>query len=78
MLINTLHDIIVDLSSQYSLDIILTGGVFQNKTLLENVCCSLDNNKRKYYTATSVPTNDSGISLGQIYKTALNLNDLHT
>ena len=75
MLINTLHNILIDISKQHSLDIILTGGVFQNKTLLEKVCNSLEKNKKKYYTATSVPTNDSGISLGQIYKTCL---ELHT
>jgi len=75
MLINTLHNILLDISKEYNLDIILTGGVFQNKTLLEIVCNSLDKSKRKYYTTTSIPTNDSGISLGQIYKTALELNE---
>ncbi len=73
MLINTLHDIILNINSKHSLDIILTGGVFQNKTLLEKVCRSLDKEDKKYYTATTVPTNDSGIALGQIYKTALAL-----
>jgi len=76
MLINTLHNILLEISNEYNLDIILTGGVFQNKTLLEIVCKSLERNQRKYYTSTSVPTNDSGISLGQIYKTALELNTL--
>jgi len=73
MLINTLHNIILDISKIDSKDIILTGGVFQNKTLLEKVSFSLEQMNRKYYTATTVPTNDSGISLGQIYKTCLSL-----
>lgn len=73
MLINTLHNILLNISKDHELDIILTGGVFQNKTLLQSVCKSLEKEKRKYYTATTVPTNDSGISLGQIYKTILDL-----
>ncbi|MEA3383512.1 MAG: carbamoyltransferase HypF [Campylobacterota bacterium] len=72
MLINTLSSIILEISSQYHLDIILSGGVFQNKTLLELVVNQLENKNKKVYFPSSVPTNDSGISLGQIYYFLLN------
>lgn len=72
MLINTLSKIIVDISSKHDLDIYLSGGVFQNKTLLEKTLWLLQNNK-KVYTNRMIPTNDAGISLGQSYKTILSL-----
>ncbi len=47
--INMLVEIIVEISSQYeNLPIILTGGVFQNKTLLELVLKRLESKKSLY------------------------------
>lgn len=65
--INMLVDIVVSLSKQYDLPIVLTGGVFQNKTLLELVCKELQKEGKKYYYSKRVPLNDGGISLGQLY-----------
>jgi hydrogenase maturation protein HypF len=66
--LNMLVDIIVNISKDNrTLPVILTGGVFQNKTLLELVIKQLDKNFIKYYYSKKVPLNDSGISLGQIY-----------
>ena len=66
--INMLANIIIELSHEHpTLDIVLTGGVFQNKTLLELVTSKLDILGRKYYYSKDVPLNDAGISLGQIY-----------
>lgn len=75
MLINTLYKIIIDISSKYNLDIYLTGGVFQNKTLLEKVTTTLSQSKRHFYINSMIPTNDAGISLGQSYKTILSLKE---
>jgi len=66
--INMLVEIIVEISNANShLPVVLTGGVFQNKTLLELACKRLDALNRKYYYSKDVPLNDAGIALGQIY-----------
>lgn len=66
--INMLVEIIVEISNKNShLPVVLTGGVFQNKTLLELVCQRFDSLNRRYYYTKEVPLNDAGIALGQIY-----------
>lgn len=47
-------------------EIALSGGVFQNAYLLENIIHRLNDNNFKVYTHKNIPTNDGGISLGQI------------
>jgi len=65
---NMLVDIVIDISMENrNLPVILTGGVFQNKTLLEKVTKELDSRYIKYYYTSKVPLNDAGISVGQIY-----------
>jgi hydrogenase maturation protein HypF len=64
---NTLVEIICDISQYENLPVILSGGVFQNKTLLELICNNLDKKNIKYYYNKSTPCNDGGISLGQIW-----------
>jgi hydrogenase maturation protein HypF len=46
--------------------VVLSGGVFQNKYLLEKTYQKLTQNKFKVYTNHQVPVNDGGISLGQL------------
>ncbi len=46
--------------------VVLTGGCFQNKYLLERAIDKLKQNDFKVYWHQRVPTNDGGISLGQI------------
>lgn len=65
--INTLVDIIADISNNYDLPIVLSGGVFQNKTLLELVCKRLDLENKRYFYSKKIPLNDGGISMGQLY-----------
>lgn len=66
--INTLAEIILFISKKHKeLPVVLSGGVFQNKTLLELVCKKLKNEKIKYFYSKEVPLNDGGISIGQIY-----------
>ena len=43
------------------------GQKFQNKTLLELVIQKLKDENIKYHHNQKTPTNDGGISLGQIY-----------
>lgn len=66
--INTLCDIIINISNQYKkLPLVLSGGVFQNKTLLELLTSKLDKLNKTYYYSKDIPLNDGGISVGQIY-----------
>jgi hydrogenase maturation protein HypF len=46
--------------------VVLSGGVFQNKYLMEGTITLLEENNFEVYTHHVVPTNDGGISLGQL------------
>jgi len=46
--------------------VVLSGGVFQNKYLLEGTTELLQRNYFEVYSHASVPTNDGGIALGQL------------
>ena len=46
--------------------VVLSGGVFQNKYLLEGTIALLKENNFDVYAHETVPTNDGGISLGQL------------
>ncbi|MBG0860954.1 MAG: carbamoyltransferase HypF, partial [Bacteroidales bacterium] len=46
--------------------VVLSGGVFQNKYLLEKAVILLRRNRFKVFTNHLVPSNDGGISLGQL------------
>jgi len=61
--LNTLADIIVSISNKFDLEVILSGGVFQNKTLMKII---LEKSDKKIYFNQSTPINDGGISLGQV------------
>ena len=66
--INTLCQIIIEISNQHpTLPIVLTGGVFQNKTLTQKVSYELDRLNRKKYIQYETPLNDGGLSIGQIW-----------
>lgn len=66
--INTVAKIVVDISKKYpKLPVILSGGVFQNKVLLQKVIQDFKKSNIKYYLSTKIPVNDGGISLGQAY-----------
>jgi hydrogenase maturation protein HypF len=53
------------------------GQKFQNKTLLELVIKKLKDENINYYHNQKTPTNDGGISLGQIYYAINYLNQKH-
>jgi hydrogenase maturation protein HypF len=65
--INTIVNIIIEIAKKEQLEVILSGGVFQNKTLLELVIAKLKDENINYHHNQTIPTNDGGISLGQIY-----------
>jgi len=73
--INTIVDMIVDISSRYPhLPVVLSGGVFQNRLLLHKVTKALKESNQRYYIQHQTPINDGSISLGQAYY-AINIED---
>lgn len=68
---NTVAQVILEVSMQIRKEtslnkVILSGGVFQNKYLLEKSLYLLKRNLFKVFTNHLVPANDGGISLGQL------------
>lgn len=73
---NTLVEIICKVAELKNEDkVVLSGGVFQNAYLLEHVVNELREKGIKPYWHQRIPTNDGGISLGQI-AVAVNQNKL--
>ncbi|MFA6138334.1 MAG: carbamoyltransferase HypF [Sulfurimonas sp.] len=67
MLINTLAEIIINISKKEKLEVILSGGVFQNKTLLGLTAKRLEKENIIYFYQQQTAINDGGIALGQAY-----------
>ena len=67
LFINSLVKIVLDISKLEKMEVILSGGVFQNKTLLELIIKELRRENIKYYYQQNTPINDGGIALGQLY-----------
>lgn len=61
-LLNAIANFIIEFSHLYKEEVILSGGVFQNKTLLE----ILNSKNFSYKTSYEFPCNDSSIALGQL------------
>jgi len=60
--INSIVNMMVKIIDLYNLPVIVTGGVFQNKTLLRELL-----KRKKIYFSKKIPLNDGGISIGQIF-----------
>jgi len=57
-----------EISKKYNINkVALSGGVFQNEILLKGIYKRLKENGFTVLTHKIIPTNDSGISLGQIF-----------
>jgi len=70
---NTLSLIILSIAEKIGEGrVVLSGGVFQNKLLLEKSIEKLERRGFKVYTHQRVPPNDGGISLGQVLVAAHN------
>jgi len=64
---NTLAEVIVQIAGKLKLNkVLLTGGCFMNKLLLERAVQRLEEEGFKVYTQQRVPAGDGGISLGQM------------
>jgi hydrogenase maturation protein HypF len=61
-----LRDSVSALAEMHSIDtVVLSGGVFQNELLMEDVKSLFDDESISVWTNREVPSNDGGISLGQ-------------
>jgi hydrogenase maturation protein HypF len=68
---NALAEVIVEIAQRNAqLKIVLTGGCFQNRYLLERSVLRLSQAGFKPYWHQRVPTNDGGIALGQVVAAA--------
>lgn len=64
---NTLSKLIMAMAKRIGIErIVLSGGVFQNRYLLEKSVQELGKEGFRVYTHQRVPSNDGGISLGQV------------
>jgi hydrogenase maturation protein HypF len=68
---NTIVQVILDVAKRIHKEtgiseVVLSGGTFQNKYLLEKTIHTLSNNKFEVYTNRLLPPNDGGIGLGQL------------
>ena len=64
---NTLVEIVLNIAQKIGINkVVLSGGCFQNAVLLEKSINKLNDNGFKVYRHQRIPTNDGGISLGQV------------
>jgi len=71
---NTLANVILDTAKKVGEKrVVLSGGCFQNKYLIEKTIKLLEINEFQPYWHQRVPTNDGGISLGQIAAASNNI-----
>ncbi len=71
----TLKTIMLEIVCNEKLPVILSGGVFQNKTLLEMLINTFETEGIQYYVQRDTPVNDASIALGQAYYAALHLKE---
>ncbi len=64
--INGLANFIAEFAEGFGLEVVLSGGVFQNATLLNLTCAKLRARGIKFHLNRAVPCNDSGIAYGQL------------
>ncbi len=64
--INGLANFIAEFADGFELEVVLSGGVFQNATLLNLTCKKLRERGIKFHLNCKIPCNDSGIAYGQL------------
>lgn len=64
--INAIANFIAEFAEGFGLEVVLSGGVFQNATLLNLTCAKLRARGIKFHLNRAVPCNDSGIAYGQL------------
>lgn len=68
MFFNTLIEVIAEIAKRYpELPLLFSGGVFQNRVLVEKVQKQCRRNGRVLYFQHDTPINDGGIALGQVW-----------
>lgn len=74
--INALAEAMLKIAKRQNLEVVLSGGVFQNATLLNLVLQKFSASGVKFYLHKNTPSNDSGVAIGQLmaYLSALNKN----
>ena len=65
--IATLAEVMVVLSRRYGKRVLFSGGVFQNRTLLERVTARFESEGIDYLLPSQFPVNDGCIALGQLW-----------
>ena len=64
--INAIANFIAEFGEGFGLEVALSGGVFQNATLLNLTCEKLRERGIKFHLNRAIPCNDSGIAYGQL------------
>ena len=64
--INAIANFIAEFAEGFGLEVALSGGVFQNATLLNLTCKKLRARGIKFHQNREIPCNDSGIAYGQL------------
>lgn len=64
--INAIANFIAEFAEGFGLEVALSGGVFQNATLLNLTCKKLRARGIKFHLNREIPCNDSGIAYGQL------------
>ncbi len=64
--INAIANFIAEFAEGFGLEVVLSGGVFQNATLLNLTCEKLRARGIKFHLNREIPCNDSGIAYGQL------------
>lgn len=64
--INAIANFIAEFAEGFGLEVVLSGGVFQNATLLNLTCAKLCARGIKFHLNREIPCNDSGIAYGQL------------
>jgi len=62
--INALANLVEEVAKKYPYKVVLSGGVFQNRTLLEKI---LTCKAHTFLSQHQIPPNDGGICVGQLY-----------
>ncbi len=65
-LLNSLTNIVKEITNEENLPIILCGDLFENKNLTENIIEFFDDHDKKYYISQTLPLNESVAPLGTI------------
>ncbi|MDO5045813.1 carbamoyltransferase HypF [Campylobacter sp.] len=64
--INGICEVMLKIALEKKHDILLSGGVFQNKVFLKKIINIFKDNNIKYYFNQKLPTNDSSVAVGQL------------